>query len=160
MILGSIPTSPEDVLFREQFNKDLLLAEVKANEIKYKLKQYGNLSAPTVEIVREIVKECCDVENKTGFLFFLLAFACTPHPTRGKVRMNESIYPWQLASAMSFLSHTKFISKKNRQTGATSFTSIYFLWKSLFFNNTQSFILSLGARESSDVLARVTFIYN
>lgn len=151
--------SPEDALFRKQFNEDLLFANNKCNEIKEKIKSYGNLNAPTIDVAREVVRECCDIENRTGFLFFLLAFGITPHPTRGKVMMRESIYPWQLVASISFLSATKFISKKNRQTGATSFSSIYFLWRSLFFGNTNSFILSLGARESSDVLARVTFIY-
>jgi hypothetical protein len=154
-----LDSSPEDLLFREQFNKDLQIANSKCDEIKYKIKSLGNLSAPSPTVVREIVKECTNITDKTGFLFFLLAFGITPHPTRGKIKMYDSIYPWQCVASINFLSATQFISKKNRQTGATSFTSIYFLWRSLFFSNSFSFILSLGARESSDVLARVTFIY-
>lgn len=150
----------ENFLFDEEFNKDLKIAEKYCEEIKYKLKQYGNLSAPNIDTVKSVIKECTDVNETTGFLFFLLAFGVTPHPTKGKVRLYDNIYPWQKVAAMKYLTNTKFISKKNRQTGATSFTSIYFLWRSLFFSNTNSFILSLGARESSDVLARVSFIYD
>jgi hypothetical protein len=74
--------------------------------------------------------------------------------------MSDSTYNWQLVASIKFLKYTKFISKKTRQVGATTFVSTYFLWRALFYDNTNSFILSLGARESSDVLSRVTFMYN
>jgi len=150
----------DEELFRDQYHIDLLNAEKHCKAIDYKLSELGNLDTPHANIVKEIVRECTNVENGTAFLFFARAFGYVPHPTRGKVSMKDSMYDWQKIASMKFLTGTRFISKKVRQIGATTFVSTYFLWRALFYGNTNSFILSLGARESSDVLSRVTFMYN
>lgn len=150
----------EEELFREQYNKDLKFSEKICSEIDYKLKQLGNLSNPDVNMVKSVVKECTNIEEKSAFLFFARAFGYVPHPTKGKVAMSESMYNWQKIAAVKFLTGTRFISKKVRQIGATTFVSTYFLWRALFYGNTSAFILSLGSRESTDVLSRVTFMYN
>lgn len=150
----------EEELFREQYNLDLLQSEKMCKEIDYKLQQLGDLENPNINTVKSVVKECTNIENKSAFLFFTRAFGFVPHPTRGKVAMSESMYNWQKIAAVKFLTGTRFISKKVRQIGATTFVSTYFLWRALFYGNTNSFILSLGSRESTDVLSRVTFMYN
>jgi hypothetical protein len=150
----------EEELFREKYNSDLLVSEKMCEEIDYKLRQLGNLENPNINTVKAVVKECTNVEEKSAFLFFTRAFGYVPHPTRGKVSMSESMYNWQKIAAVKFLTGTRFISKKVRQIGATTFVSTYFLWRALFYGNTSSFILSLGSRESTDVLSRVTFMYN
>ena len=150
----------EEELFREQYNKDLKFSEKMCSDIDYKLKQLGNLSNPDVNMVKSVVKECTNIEEKSAFLFFARAFGYVPHPTKGKVAMSESMYNWQKIAAVKFLTGTRFISKKVRQIGATTFVSTYFLWRALFYGNTSAFILSLGSRESTDVLSRVTFMYN
>ena len=150
----------EEELFRERYNLDLLASEKMCEEIDYKLRQLGDLENPNINVVKAVVKECTNVEEKSAFLFFTRAFGYVPHPTRGKVSMAESMYNWQKIAAVKFLTGTRFISKKVRQIGATTFVSTYFLWRALFYGNTSSFILSLGSRESADVLSRVTFMYN
>ena len=150
----------DEELFREQYNNDLKISEKMCLEIDYKLKQLGNLQNPDVNMVKAVVKECTNIEEKSAFLFFARAFGFVPHPTRGKVAMSESMYNWQKIAAVKFLTGTRFISKKVRQIGATTFVSTYFLWRALFYGNTNAFILSLGSRESTDVLSRVTFMYN
>lgn len=149
----------DEELFRSKYQQDLVLSNKYCEDIDYKIKQLGDLSKPSATVVREVVRECTNVEHKTAFLFFVRAFGYVPHPTRGKVAMRESMYNWQKIAAVQFLGGTRFISKKVRQIGATTFISTYFLWRTLFYSNTNSFILSLGARESSDVLSRVTFMY-
>jgi hypothetical protein len=150
----------DEELFREQYNNDLIASEKMCKEIDYKLKQLGNLANPDVNMVKTVVRECTNIEEKSAFLFFARAFGYVPHPTRGKVAMSESMYNWQKIAAVKFLTGTRFISKKVRQIGATTFVSTYFLWRALFYGNTNAFILSLGSRESTDVLSRVTFMYN
>jgi hypothetical protein len=150
----------DEELFREEYQKDLLISEKMCEEIDYKLRQLGNLENPHVSTVKAVVKECTNIEERSAFLFFARAFGYVPHPTRGKVSMSESMYSWQKIAAVKFLTGTRFISKKVRQIGATTFVSTYFLWRALFYGNTNSFILSLGSRESTDVLSRVTFMYN
>ena len=150
----------DEELFREQYNNDLIASEKMCKEIDYKLKQLGNLANPDVNMVKTVVRECTNIEEKSAFLFFARAFGYVPHPTRGKVAMYESMYNWQKIAAVKFLTGTRFISKKVRQIGATTFVSTYFLWRALFYGNTNAFILSLGSRESTDVLSRVTFMYN
>lgn len=150
----------DEELFREEYNKDLLISEKMCEEIDYKLRQLGNLENPHVSTVKSVVKECTNIDDRSAFLFFARAFGYVPHPTRGKVSMSESMYSWQKIAAVKFLTGTRFISKKVRQIGATTFVSTYFLWRALFYGNTNSFILSLGSRESTDVLSRVTFMYN
>jgi len=150
----------EEELFREQYNSDLLISEKMCKDIDYKLQQLGDLENPNINVVKAVVKECTNIDNKSAFLFFTRAFGYVPHPTRGKVSMSQSMYNWQKIAAVKFLTGTRFISKKVRQIGATTFVSTYFLWRALFYGNTNSFILSLGSRESTDVLSRVTFMYN
>jgi hypothetical protein len=152
-------------LYYEQYKKDVEEAKKICDEIDYKIRHIGNLTSPTIDVVKDVVRECTNVDDKTGFLFFLRAFGWVPHPTKGKIRLGNNngesgLYNWQLVASIKFLKYTKFISKKVRQVGATTFVSTYFLWRALFYGNTNSFILSLGARESSDVLSRVTFMYN
>jgi hypothetical protein len=150
----------DEELFKEQYNADLLISEKMCEEIDYKLRQLGNLENPHISTVKAVVKECTNIEDRSAFLFFARAFGYVPHPTKGKVSMSESMYHWQKIAAVKFLTGTRFISKKVRQIGATTFVSTYFLWRALFYGNTNSFILSLGSRESTDVLSRVTFMYN
>lgn len=150
----------DDLLLVDKFNEQLNIAKKKAKDIDYTLSQLGDLLSPSPEIIKYIVKECTNIEDRTAFLFFVRAFGWMPHPTKGKIRMSQSMYDWQLVAAMQYLSGTKFISKKVRQVGATTFTSIYFLWRSLFYSNAVEYILSLGVRESSEVLSRVTFMYD
>lgn len=149
----------DDELFRGKYEENLKKSESLCKDIDYKLLQLGDLTRPSATVVKEVVRECTNVENLTAFLFFARAFGYVPHPTRGKVSMKESMYNWQKIAAVQFLTSSRFISKKVRQIGATTFISTYFLWRTLFYSNTNSFILSLGARESSDVLSRVTFMY-
>lgn len=155
----------DEDIFREEYQRDLAHAKKVCAEIDYKIKQLGNLESPSTEVVREVIRECTNIEDKTAFLFFARAFGVVPHPTKGKLKLGinptgSGLYDWQLIASIKFLTGTRFISKKVRQIGATTFVSTYFLWRALFYGNTNSFILSLGARESSDVLSRVTFMYN
>ena len=150
----------DEELFREEYHRDLLISEKMCEEIDYKLRQLGNLENPHVNTVKSVVKECTNIDERSAFLFFARAFGYVPHPTKGKVSMAQSMYSWQKIAAVKFLTGTRFISKKVRQIGATTFVSTYFLWRALFYGNTNSFILSLGSRESTDVLSRVTFMYN
>ena len=149
----------DDSLLIGEFSDRLAVARKKAKDIDYVISQLGDLSSPPPEVIKYIVKECTNIEERTAFLFFVRAFGWMPHPTKSKIKMSQSMYDWQLVAAMQYLSGTKFISKKVRQVGATTFTSIYFLWRSLFYSNTVEYILSLGVRESSEVLSRVTFMY-
>lgn len=118
-----------------------------------------NFNDPTRDDIREIVHHCCNVEEKYGFLWFLLAFVKVPHATLGTVRLKDNIYAWQSEASVEFLKNRQFIFHKPRQTSATTLTVTYFLWRALFFSNQDIAIVSLGQREANDTLQRAEIIY-
>lgn len=110
--------------------------------------------------IKQEIKSCLNIEESTGFLYFLQNYVVVPHPTRGAVPLKDNIYGWQKQASVDFLKHKMFIFLKRRQVSATTLTIAYFLWRCLFFQNTEAVIVSLTQRDSADVLKRVKFMYD
>lgn len=118
-----------------------------------------NLQRPTQKEAIELINLCSRVEEREGFLYFFLLFVWMPHPTKDKVHMLYDSYGWQRMFAYNVLRFKQFIWSKPRQTASTSMALVYFLWRSLFFENQDISIFSLTQRDSRDVLTRIEFVY-
>lgn len=114
----------------------------------------------TIDEIKHEILQCSDIENAQGFLYFLKNYVIVPHPTRGAISLKTDIYKWQVEAAQEFLKHKMFIFMKRRQVSATTLTIAYFLWRCLFFQNTEAVIVSLTQRDSADVLKRIKFMYD
>ena len=114
----------------------------------------------TIEQIKEEIALCINVEEQSGFLYFLENYVVVPHPSRGEVRLKDAIYGWQKKAATTVLKSTMFIWEKRRQVSATTFVVAYFLWRCLFFINQEIVIVSLTQRDSADVLKRIKFMYD
>ena len=113
----------------------------------------------TADFVEQEIMRCTDVENGTGFLYFMKNYVKVPHPTRGSVPMDEYMYDWQKECALLFLKEKRIVSKKTRQVGFSTITQAYCLWRALFFERQKITVVSLGQRESSEFLEKLEFIY-
>jgi len=114
----------------------------------------------TLDEIRIELKKITDVENQTGFLYFLFNYVYVSHPSLGKVKMMEGIYKWQINAAKDFLKYQNIISKKTRQLGYSTLVGAYALWRALFFTAQTINIVSLTQRESIVFLKRIKFIYD
>lgn len=114
---------------------------------------------PTVNEARRIVNQCKNVEDGTGFLFFVESIVIVEDSIKGSAKMSDSIYNWQREAAVEFLRNRNIISKKTRQVGFSTLTGAYALWRALFFNSQQIAIFSIGQRESTTLLRRIKFMY-
>ncbi|HQM96603.1 MAG TPA: LAGLIDADG family homing endonuclease [Clostridia bacterium] len=114
----------------------------------------------TIEEIKEELKALRDVENGTGFLYFCLNYVKVSHPSRGSVALHEDMYKWQKNACRDFISKKQIISKKTRQTGFSTLTACYALYRALFFEAQNIVIVSLTQRESTDLLRRVKFTYD
>lgn len=114
----------------------------------------------TIEEIKEELKALRDVENRTGFLYFCLNYVKVSHPSRGSVALHEDMYKWQKNASRDFISKKQIISKKTRQTGFSTLTACYALYRALFFEAQNVVIVSLTQRESTDLLRRVKFTYD
>lgn len=114
----------------------------------------------TIEEIKEELKALRDVENGTGFLYFCLNYVKVSHPSRGSVALHEDMYKWQKNASRDFISKKQIISKKTRQTGFSTLTACYALYRALFFEAQNVVIVSLTQRESTDLLRRVKFTYD
>lgn len=110
------------------------------------------------QISEELIK-LTNIENQTGFLYFLTNYVFLEHPS-GQVQMGENIYSWQINAAQNFLKSRYIISKKPRQVGYSSLTGAYCIWRALFFPSQIISIVSISLRESTTFLRRIKFIYS
>ena len=135
--------------------------------VRYAYERYGLVPGPKdknaisdIGVIREELRKLRDIRGATGFLYFLLEYCTMKHPTRGKVRMSEDVYRWQVDAAVEFLRNKFIISQKTRQTGFSSLTGAYTLWRTLLFPSQNCSILSLSQRESVTFLReRYKFVY-
>lgn len=117
-------------------------------------------SISDMKVIKEELRKLRDVENCTGFLYFLMEYCVMKHPTKGRVKLADDIYKWQVDAAVEFLRNKFIISKKTRQTGFSSLVGAYTLWRTLFFASQNCSILSLSQRESTTFLReRYKFVY-
>jgi hypothetical protein len=119
-----------------------------------------NKSQLTIDEIKIELKKLTDVEGKTGFLYFCENYVKVSHPSKGAVALSDNMYRWQKKAAKEFISKKQIISKKTRQTGFSTLTACYALYRALFFEAQNVVIVSLTQRESTDLLGRVKFIYD
>jgi len=114
----------------------------------------------TLDEIKAELKKLTDVENATGFLYFLVMYVHVSHPSRGSVSLKEEIYKWQWEASQDFIQHVQIISLKSRQIGYSTIVGAYALWRALFYKSQEIAIVSLGQRESTSFLKRIKFIYD
>ena len=120
-----------------------------------------NKSQLTLDEIKAEVRKLTEVQNYTGFLYFLLEYVIVSHPSRGAVKLSNEMYAWQAKAALEFLQGRYFISKKVRQVGFSTIVGAYALWRALFFQSQAIVIISLSQRESTTFLKkRVKFPYD
>lgn len=101
-----------------------------------------------------------DVENKTGFLYFLENYVYVEHP-RGYAFLGDGgIFQWQTEAAPKFLSSRYVIAKKRRQVGYSTLVGAYALWRALLFDSQIINVVSIKLKDSTTFLRRTKFIYN
>jgi len=133
---------------------------VKRLEKEFGLKIPKNPNKLTLNEIKEELRKIKDVENSTGFLYFLIAFVKVSHPALGAVSLREEMYNWQWNAALDYIKNKKIVSLKSRQVGYSTITGAYALWRALFFKAQEVGIVSIGQRESTSFLKRVKFIYD
>ena len=111
------------------------------------------------EVKAELIK-LTDVENKTGFLYFLIEYVKVSHPSRGAVFLKEELYKWQWDAAREFINYKQVVSLKSRQIGYSTIVAAYALWRALFYKAQEIAIVSLTQRDSIKFLDRIKFIYD
>lgn len=113
------------------------------------------------ENIESAIISCKDIKNAIGFYYFLHNFIYMSHPSRGFVKITEKTsYKWQRNASKLFLKHDYIISLKSRQIGFSSLVAAYALYRALFFESQNISIISIGIRESSEFLDRISFMYD
>lgn len=100
-----------------------------------------------------------EVENKSGFLYFLKNYVYIEHPVGYKF-LGTDIFKWQSDAAPQFLSSRYLIAKKRRQVGYSTIVGAYCLWRALLFDSQIINVVSIKLKDSTTFLRRTKFIYN
>lgn len=119
-----------------------------------------NIHNLTIDDIKQELLHLTDIENSTGFLYFLHNYVYVSHPSGKPVRMRDQMYQWQKNASVDFLKHKNIISLKQRQVGFSTLVSAYALWRGLFFEGQYIAIVSLSQRDSTEVLRRIKFSFD
>lgn len=130
------------------------------NKEQYRSPYYSRLELLTLNEIKEETLRCKNIENGTGFLYFLLNYVKMSHAAHSVAPMYEHCYDWQFNASKKFISKKQIISKKPRQVGFSSVVGAYCLWRALFFKTQNIAIVSISLRESKTFLDRIKFIYD
>lgn len=114
----------------------------------------------TLEEIKLELKELRNIVDGSGFLYFLENYVDVSHPSKGAVSLSDNIFNWQKKAAKDFIEHKQIISKKTRQTGFSTITACYALYRAMFFEAQNIIIISLSQRDSTELLRRVKFSYD
>ena len=113
----------------------------------------------TPEEIAYHIEQCTDVENGTGFAYWLIEFVKVAHPTYGLVSMKEKSYEWQRLAAVELLKNKRIISRKRRQVGFSTLLQGYALWRALFFSNQKIVVVSINQEEAKEFVEKMETIY-
>jgi hypothetical protein len=85
-------------------------------------------------------------------------YAYVVHPIRGLVKFD--LYPFQVKIVRAIQANRFNIVRKFRQAGATTIASLYATWLAIFRTHKTIPILSIGDRESKEVLERIVLAFD
>src|SRR5690349_10152313 len=103
--------------------------------------------------IREEFRRC-----NASPVYFMRNYTYVVHPIRGLVKFD--LYPFQIKIVKALQEKRFNIIRKFRQAGVTTIASLYSLWLSIFKKHKTIPILSIGDRESKEVLERIVLAYD
>lgn len=113
-----------------------------ANQVKKTLK----------DIIAEEYKKCA-----TDPIHFMKKYCLIQHPTRGKVQFH--LYPFQEKTLTQFHTNRYNIILKSRQTGISTLTAAYSLWKMTFNEDYNVLVIAIKQEVAKNLVTKVRVMY-
>jgi hypothetical protein len=101
----------------------------------------------SVNKIKRIIKKCQKSPD-----YFIEKYCCIEHPAAGIIPFN--LFKYQRESLQAFLDHRFTIFTKCRQSGISTLSGAYALWKAMFQNYQTILIVSKRDREAKGFLEK------
>ncbi len=104
------------------------------------------------EIIADEYKKCAQDP-----IHFMKKYCLIQHPTRGKVQFH--LYPFQEKTLTQFHNNRFNIVLKSRQTGISTLTAAYSLWKMTFNEDFNVLVIAIKQEVAKNLVTKVRVMY-
>ena len=105
------------------------------------------------DVIREEYKKCA-----ADPVYFMKKYCKIQHPTKGKLRFE--LFPYQEKTLNQFKDHRYNIVLKSRQTGISTLTAGYSLWKMIFNQDYNVLVIAIKQEVAKNLVTKVRVMYD
>ena len=105
------------------------------------------------DVIREEYKKCA-----ADPVYFMRKYCKIQHPTKGKLRFE--LFPYQEKTLNQFKDHRYNIVLKSRQTGISTLTAGYSLWKMIFNQDYNVLVIAIKQEVAKNLVTKVRVMYD
>jgi len=105
------------------------------------------------DVIREEYKKCA-----ADPVYFMRKYCKIQHPTKGKLRFE--LFPYQEKTLHQFKDHRYNIVLKSRQTGISTLTAGYSLWKMIFNQDYNVLVIAIKQEVAKNLVTKVRVMYD
>ncbi len=105
------------------------------------------------DVIKEEYKKCA-----ADPVYFMRKYCKIQHPTKGKLRFE--LFPYQEKTLIQFKEHRYNIVLKSRQTGISTLTAGYSLWKMIFNQDYNVLVIAIKQEVAKNLVTKVRVMYD
>ena len=91
-------------------------------------------------------------------VYFMRKYCKIQHPTKGKLRFE--LFPYQEKTLLQFKEHRYNLVLKSRQTGISTLTAGYSLWKMIFNQDYNVLVIAIKQEVAKNLVTKVRVMYD
>jgi hypothetical protein len=105
------------------------------------------------DVIKEEYKKCAGDP-----VYFMRKYCKIQHPTRGKLRFE--LFPYQEKTLIQFKENRYNLVLKSRQTGISTLTAGYSLWKMIFNQDYNVLVIAIKQEVAKNLVTKVRVMYD
>jgi hypothetical protein len=105
------------------------------------------------DVIREEYKKCAGDP-----VYFMKKYCKIQHPTKGKLRFE--LFPYQEKTLIQFKENRYNLVLKSRQTGISTLTAGYSLWKMIFNQDYNVLVIAIKQEVAKNLVTKVRVMYD
>jgi hypothetical protein len=105
------------------------------------------------DVIKEEYKKCA-----SDPVYFMRKYCKIQHPTKGKLRFE--LFPYQEKTLIQFKEHRFNIVLKSRQTGISTLTAGFSLWKMIFNQDYNVLVIAIKQEVAKNLVTKVRVMYD
>ncbi len=105
------------------------------------------------DVIKEEYKKCA-----ADPVYFMRKYCKIQHPTKGKLRFE--LFPYQEKTLVQFKEHRFNIVLKSRQTGISTLTAGFSLWKMIFNQDYNVLVIAIKQEVAKNLVTKVRVMYD